>query len=454
MQNLYDFLNKLSGIIWGEYVLIPLLAIVGVYLTVGLRAMPWRAIPRACKLLWQGRTPGAENHGDISPFQALMTALSATIGTGNIAGVATAIYFGGPGAIFWMWIIALFGMATKYAEAVVAVRFREVDELGNYVGGPMYYIKNGLGKNWKWLGGAFALFGMIAAFGIGNMVQSNSVADELHASLSIPRWLTGLTMAGLAAAVILGGIKRIAIVAEKLVPFMAIAYIIGALTIILLNIGAVPSALMLIVSDAFTGTAAEGGFLGASIWMAVRWGFARGIFSNEAGLGSAAIAHAAAKTSDPVRQGMIAMLGTFIDTIIICSMTALVIILTGAWDSGIKGAPMSSLAFNTGLAGAGGYIVTFGLVVFAFTTILGWSYYGERCAEYLFGVKVILPYRIAWIAAILTGASVKLIYVWTLADVLNGLMAIPNLIALLLLSPVIFSLSREYFARIPSGYIQ
>jgi AGCS family alanine or glycine:cation symporter len=451
MQNMYDFLNKLSGIIWGEYVLIPLLAIVGIYLTLGLHAMPWRAIPRAFRLLWQDRSPKAENKGDISPFQALMTALSATIGTGNIAGVATAIYFGGPGAIFWMWVIALFGMATKYAEAVAAVRFREVDELGNYVGGPMYYIKNGLGENWKWLGGAFALFGMIAAFGIGNMVQSNSVADELHASLSIPRWLTGLTMAGLAAAVILGGIKRIALVAEKLVPVMAIAYIVGALTIILLNIDAVPNAIMLIVSDAFTGTAAEGGFLGASIWMAVRWGFARGIFSNEAGLGSAAIAHAAAKTSDPVRQGMIAMLGTFIDTIIICSMTALVIILTGAWDSGIKGAPMSSLAFNTGLAGTGGYIVTFGLVVFAFTTVLGWSYYGERCAEYLFGVKVILPYRIAWIAAILIGSLVKLIYVWTLADVLNGLMAIPNLIALLLLSPIIFSLTREYFAHISSG---
>jgi AGCS family alanine or glycine:cation symporter len=445
MQATQDLLDKLSGIIWGEYVLIPLLALVGLYLTLGLKAMPWRLVPRAFSMLWQGRKPDAANKGDISPFQALMTALSATIGTGNIAGVATAIYFGGPGAIFWMWVIALFGMATKYAEAVLAVKYREVDELGNYVGGPMYYIKNGLGENWAWLGVAFALFGMIAAFGIGNMVQSNTVASELNASFQIPPWITGIVMASLTAAVILGGIKRIAYVAEKLVPLMASAYILGALTIIIINISAVPAALMLIVEDAFTGTAAEGGFLGATVMMAIRWGFARGIFSNEAGLGSAAIAHAAAKTNNPVRQGMIAMLGTFIDTIIICSMTALVIILTGAWDSGIKGAPMSSLAFNTGFAG-GGYIVTFGLIVFAFTTILGWSYYGERCAEYLMGIKAILPYRLLWVTATLTGALVKLGLVWTFADVLNGLMAIPNLIALLLLSPVIFSITREYIS--------
>ncbi len=446
MQTLQDSLDKISGIIWGEYILIPLLALVGIYLTLGLKAMPWRLVPKAFSTLWHDRKPDDANEGDISPFQALMTALSATIGTGNIAGVATAIYFGGPGAIFWMWVIALFGMATKYAEGVLAVKYREIDALGNHVGGPMYYIKNGLGKNWAWLGTAFALFGMIAAFGIGNMAQSNTVASELYASFQIPSWVTGIIMATLAGAVILGGIKRIANVAEKLVPFMASAYIIGALLIILLNIYDVPAALKLIVEDAFTGTAAEGGFLGATVMMAIRWGFARGIFSNEAGLGSAAIAHAAAKTNNPVRQGMIAMLGTFIDTIIICSMTALVIILTGAWDSGIKGAPMSSLAFNTGFAG-GGYIVTFGLIVFAFTTILGWSYYGERCASYLMGVKAILPYRILWVAATLIGALVKLGLVWALADVLNGLMAIPNLIALLLLSPVIFSITREYFYK-------
>jgi len=445
MQALQDLLNKLSGIIWGEYVLIPLLALVGLYLTFGLKAMPWRLTAKAFSMLWQGRKPDAASEGEISPFQALMTALSATIGTGNIAGVATAIYFGGPGAIFWMWVIALFGMATKYAEAVLAVKYREVDALGNHVGGPMYYIKNGLGKNWAWLGMAFALFGMIAAFGIGNMVQSNTVASELYASFQVPPWITGIVMATLTGAVILGGIKRIAKVAEKLVPFMASAYVLGALIIIIINISEVPAALMLIIKDAFSGTAAEGGFLGATVMMAVRWGFARGIFSNEAGLGSAAIAHAAAKTNNPVRQGMIAMLGTFIDTIIICSMTALVIILTGAWDSGIQGAPMSTLAFNTGFAG-GGYVVTFGLIIFAFTTILGWSYYGERCAEYVLGIKAIMPYRILWVVATLTGALIKLGLVWTLADVLNGLMAIPNLIALLLLSPVIFSVTREYFA--------
>ena len=445
MQALQDLLDELSGIIWGEYVLIPLLALVGLYLTFGLKAMPWRLTAKAFSMLWQGRKPDAASEGEISPFQALMTALSATIGTGNIAGVATAIYFGGPGAIFWMWVIALFGMATKYAEAVLAVKYREVDALGHHVGGPMYYIKNGLGENWAWLGMAFALFGMIAAFGIGNMVQSNTVASELYASFQVPPWITGIVMATLTGAVILGGIKRIAKVAEKLVPFMASAYILGALIIIIINISAVPAALLLIVEDAFTGTAAEGGFLGATVMMAVRWGFARGIFSNEAGLGSAAIAHAAAKTNNPVRQGMIAMLGTFIDTIIICSMTALVIILTGAWDSGIKGAPMSSLVFNTGFAG-GGYIVTFGLIIFAFTTILGWSYYGERCAEYVLGIKAIMPYRLLWVVATLTGALIKLGLVWTLADVLNGLMAIPNLIALLLLSPVIFSVTREYFS--------
>jgi len=445
MSNIQDILDSLSGVIWGEYLLIPLLTIVGIYLTIGLRAMPWVRIPHAFKLLWYGRISDDEKAGDISPFQALMTALSATIGTGNIAGVATAIYFGGPGAVFWMWIIALFGMATKYAEAVLAVKYRETDELGNSVGGPMYYIKNGLGKQWNWLAMAFALFGMLAAFGIGNMVQSNSVADELNASFNLPTWITGIIMAAMAGAVILGGIRRIASVAAKLVPIMAFAYILGALIIILLNFREVPSALNLIFTDAFTGEAAGGGVAGAGIWLAIRWGVARGIFSNEAGLGSAPIAHAAAKTNDPFRQGMIAMLGTFIDTLVICSMTALVIILTGAWDSGIKGAPMSSLAFNTGLAG-GGYIVSFGLIVFAFTTVLGWSYYGERCAEYIFGIKIILPYRILWIVTIFFGAVFKLNMVWTFADVMNGLMAVPNLIALLLLSPVIFSVTREKFA--------
>jgi AGCS family alanine or glycine:cation symporter len=444
MQSLENFLNQLNSIIWGEYVLIPLLSIVGIYLTIGLRAMPWRYIGVSFQLLFQGRKKDTSVEGDITPFQALMTALSATIGTGNIAGVATAIYFGGPGAIFWMWTIALFGMATKYAEAVLAVKYRETDELGNFVGGPMYYIKNGLKPHWHWLGTAFALFGMLAGFGLANMVQSNTVADQLQVSFNVPTWITGLVLSVLVGIVIIGGIKRIAEVAEKIVPAMAVLYILSALLIILLNITEVPAAIALIVSDAFTGTAASGGFLGASIWMAIRWGVARGIFSNEAGLGSAPIAHAAARTTDPVRQGMIAMLGTFIDTIIVCTMTALVIILTGAWDTGVNGAPMSSLAFNTALGNAGSYVITFGLVVFAFTTMLGWSYYGERCGEFLFGVKIILPFRIAWVIAIFIGAGRDLEFVWLLADVLNGLMALPNLIALLLLSPVIFSTTREY----------
>ena len=445
MPWLQDKLNTLSGIIWGEYLLIPLLAIVGIYLTIGLHAMPWRQLPLALQTLWQGRKETPHIKGDISPYQALMTALAATVGTGNIAGVATAIYFGGPGAIFWMWIIALFGMATKYAEAVLAVSYRETDTLGNYVGGPMYYIRNGLGENWRWMAASFAFFAMIAAFGIGNMVQSNSVADEIYSTFEVPTWLTGAVMAILASLVIIGGVKRIAQVASKLVPFMALIYLVAALAIVIINIEKMPGAIALIIDSAFTGSAASGGFLGASIWMALRWGFARGIFSNEAGLGSAPIAHAAARTNDPVKQGMVAMLGTFIDTLIICSLTAFVIILTGAWESGLKGATMSSLAFSTGLYGYGGYVVSFGLVLFAFTTILGWSYYGERCASYLFGTNIIFYYRILWIIAIFTGAVMKLELVWTFADVLNGLMALPNLLALLLLSPVVFSKTRRYF---------
>ena len=443
MIELNELISKLSGYIWGEFVLIPLLALTGIYLSFGLRLMPWRNLPMAFCLLWQGIRVQGNQSGDITPFQALMTALSATIGTGNIAGVATAIFLGGPGAIFWMWVIALFGMATKYAEAVLAVRFRETDALGNTVGGPMYYIRNGLGENWRWLAAAFAFFGMVAAFGIGNMVQANSVADAIQSKLNIPTWMTGLVLMTLAAAVILGGIKRIGAVAEKLVPFMAIAYIVGALMILILHISAVPAAISLIINDAFSGTAASGGFVGASVWMAIRMGFARGIFSNEAGLGSAAIAHAAAKTDDPVKQGKIAMLGTFIDTILVCTMTALVIIVTGSWESGVQGASLSTLAFDTGLAGIGGYIVTFGLIVFAFTTILGWSYYGERCASYLFGIKIILPYRILWIVTIFIGATRELATVWNFSDLFNGLMALPNLIALLLLSPVVFKLSQK-----------
>jgi AGCS family alanine or glycine:cation symporter len=444
MKRFEDLLSQLSSLVWGPVMLAFLLG-VGIFLMIGLKAFPWRYTIKAFVLLWKSRE--SEQEGDISPFQALMTSLSATIGTGNIAGVATAITLGGPGAIFWMWMTALFGIATKYAEAVLAVKYREVDTLGQHVGGPMYYIKNGLGKKWHWLAVVFALLGALAAFGIGNMVQANSVADAVESLFQIPVWQTGTVMAILTAAVILGGLERIAEVASKLVPAMAIAYIAGALFVIITHIDQVPSALVLIVSSAFTETAAVGGFAGAAVWAAIRFGVARGVFSNEAGLGSAPIAHAAAKTDDPVQQGMVAMLGTFIDTLIVCTMTALVIVITGAWSSGETGAALSTLAFNTAIPGWGGYIVVLGLVVFAFTTILGWSYYGERCAEFLFGVKVIWPYRILWLCAIPVGAMGELGVIWLMADVMNGLMAIPNLIALGLLSPVIFKMTRDYLKR-------
>ncbi len=444
MEALTSVLSTLSSFIWGKFTLVLILG-VGIYLTVGLRFIPWRkTIPDAFALLFKGRKGIGE--GEISPFQALMTAMSATIGTGNIAGVATAIFIGGPGAIFWMWITALVGMATKYGEAVLAVKYRETDARGKHVGGPMYYIKNGLGPRWKWLAFLFALFGTIAAFGIGNMVQSNSVADALNSNFSIDHKVTGLVIAVLAGLVILGGIERIGAVAGKLVPFMAMAYIIGSLAVIFIHLGEVPAAIGLIIDSAFNGSAAAGGFAGAGIMLAIQMGVARGIFSNEAGLGSAPIAHAAAKTDNPVRQGMIGMLGTFIDTLIICTMTALVIILSGAWTSGETGASLSTMAYGNSIP-FGEYIITFGLVVFAFTTILGWSYYGERCAEYLFGERIILPYRILWILAVFIGAFQKVNLIWLLADVMNGFMAIPNLIALALLSPVIFKVTRQYFSN-------
>ncbi len=444
MKIFEDLLTQISSLVWGPVMLAFLLG-VGIFLMIGLKAFPWRYTLRAFALLWKTRESGQE--GDISPFQTLMTSLSATIGTGNIAGVATAIALGGPGAVFWMWVTALFGMATKYAEALLAVKYREVDALGHHVGGPMYYIKNGLGEKWHWLAAVFAFLGAIAAFGIGNMVQANSVADAVESLFHIPVWQTGAVMTVLTAAVILGGLKRIAEVASKLVPAMAIAYISGALFVILTHIDQVPGALLLIVSSAFTETAAVGGFAGTAVWAAIRFGVARGVFSNEAGLGSAPIAHAAAKTNNPVQQGMVAMLGTFIDTLIVCTMTALVIVMTDVWSSGETGATLSTLAFNAAMPGWGGYIVVLGLVVFAFTTILGWSYYGERCAEYLFGVKVIWPYRVIWLCAIPVGAMGKLGIIWLMADVMNGLMAIPNLLALGLLSPVIFKMTQDYLKR-------
>jgi AGCS family alanine or glycine:cation symporter len=374
-----------------------------------------------------------------------MTSLSATIGTGNIAGVATAIFLGGPGALFWMWCTALVGMATKYAEAVLAVKYREVDADGKHIGGPMFYIKNGLKSRWAWLGTCFAIFGAIAAFGIGNTIQAISVADAINSTFAVPHVVTGLIMAVLTAMVLIGGIQRIARVAGILVPFMAIAYVLAGLLILVLNIDKLPGAFDLIFTHAFTPVAATGGFAGAAVWAAIRFGVARGIFSNEAGLGSAPIAHAAACTDSPVRQGHIAMLGTFIDTIIICSITGLVIITSGAWTLGETGASLSSLAFETGLPGVGNYVVTIGLSIFAFTTILGWSFYSEKCVEYLWGESAIKIFRVLWIIAVPIGAIASLDFIWLLADTLNALMAIPNLIALILLSPVVFKLTREHF---------
>ncbi|MBD2859219.1 sodium:alanine symporter family protein [Spongiibacter sp. KMU-158] len=448
LESLSQILSAINGIVWGPLMLVLILG-TGLWLTVGLRFMPIRNLATAFSLLLEGRKRGG-GRGEITAFQALMTSLSATIGTGNIAGVATAIALGGPGALFWMWCTALVGMATKYAEAVCAVHYREEDADGHFKGGPMYYIKNGLSKKWHWLGGVFALFGTIAGFGIGNTVQSNSVADALNSSFSIPAWITGVVLTVVVGLVVLGGIKRIARVAAVLVPVMAIAYLSVSLAIILINITEVPAVLALVIKSAFTGHAAVGGFAGAGIVAAIRFGVARGIFSNEAGLGSAPIAHAAAHTDNSVRQGMIAMLGTFIDTILICTMTGLIILLSGAWQTGENGAALSTAAFETLMPG-GHYIVAVGLTVFAFTTILGWSYYGERCVVYFFGERAVLPFRLAWVVAVPLGSLAKLGFVWLLADTLNALMAIPNLIALLLLSPVVFKLTRERLSMVKAN---
>ena len=428
--------NPINSFAWG-WPTIALISLVGIVLMVGLRFIPITRIPYGFKALFARSSSTSD--GDISPFQALMTSLSATIGTGNIAGVAAAIAIGGPGAVFWMWLISIFGIATKYSEAVLAVKYREIDGLGNYVGGPMYYIKNGLGPSWKWLGGLFAFFGIFAGFGIGNGVQSFEVSSALQ-TLGIPKIFTAVILGCLVFIVIIGGVKRIASAASSIVPTMAILYILACLLIIFINLDQVPNAFYLIFSNAFTGKAAAGGTLAQVILM----GFKRGIFSNESGLGSAPIAHASAKTNDPVKQGSIAMLGTFIDTIIICSLTALVIITTGAYLSGESGANLSILAFNSALPGSG-LIVTLGLVLFAFTTVLGWSFYGERCTEYLFGIKAIMPFRFIWVSVVVFGSIAgDRGVVWAIADTLNGLMALPNLFALLLLSGTVIKISRDY----------
>ena len=451
MDRLNAYIDAINAFAWGPPML-GILGVTGVLLTLGLVFMPWRKVGYGFGLLFDKTKAAGE--GEVKPFNALMTALSATVGTGNIAGVATAIALGGPGAIFYMWLIALFGMATKYAEAVCAVTYREVDASGKYVGGPMYYLRNGVGEFapelGKWLGLAFAVFGAIAAFGIGNAVQVNSMANALVNSFGVPTWITGIIVAVLVGIVVIGGIQRIGDVAGKLVPAMIVLYLGAALLIIVINIAEVPAAIGLIFTHAFTPAAAAGGFAGAAVAAAIRFGVARGVFSNESGLGSAAIAHAAAQTNSPVRQGIIAMLGTFIDTLVVCTMTALVILTSGAWTmtgadgNGLTGVVLTSAGFENTMAG-GQYIVTIALAVFAFTTILGWSYYGERCWQYLFSEKSLMVYRALWVLAALSFANVKVDLVWNLSDTLNGLMAVPNLIGLLLLAPMVFKVTREYF---------
>lgn len=446
MEQLNTIISQINAFAWGPPMLIAL-GSVGLFLTIGLIFIPWRKIKYGFTLIFE---KNADGEGDIKPFNALMTSMSATVGTGNIAGVATAIALGGPGAIFYMWLIAFLGMATKYAEAVCAVSYREVDNNGKYVGGPMYYLRNGVGKKMprfgKFLGMAFAIFGAIAAFGIGNGVQINSMASVLNINFAVPQYITGIVVAVIVAAVIFGGIKRISDVASKLVPTMIVLYVGASLVILTLNFSAIPNAFAMIFEYAFNPVAATGGFAGAAVAAAIRFGVARGVFSNESGLGSAAMAHAAAKTNNPVKQGIIAMLGTFIDTIIVCTMTALVILTSSAWTSGKNGAELTSMAFADSIPG-GGFVVSVALTIFAFTTILGWSYYGERCWQYIFNEKSIVIYRFAWVAAVVSFANFKVDFVWNLSDTLNGLMAIPNLIGLVILSPMVFKVTKDYFAN-------
>ena len=450
MDALKNFFDTLGGWVWGPAMLV-LLVGTGVWLTLMLRglqfSMLWFALKQAFKPHGK-KEDGSDHEGDISHFGALMTALSATIGTGNIAGVATAVVLGGPGAVFWMWITAIFGMATKYGEGVLAVKYRVVNKKGEMSGGPMYYIERGL--NMKWMALLFALFGTIASFGIGSSVQSNSVAMSIKSSFNIDPWITGVILTVLTGIVILGGIKSIAKAASIIVPFMAIFYVLGGLVIIVLHIDMLWPAVDKILTEAFNFSAAAGGMAGA----AIRYGVARGVFSNDAGMGSAPIAAAAAKTDHPVRQGLVSMTGTFLDTIIVCSITGIVLvmgILSNQSPAGETGAALTTHTFNNMLPGPGGWIVTFGLIFFAYSTILGWCYYGEKCAAYVFGDGFVPAYRVIYVITVMLGTVASLDLVWSAADTFNGLMAIPNLIALLLLSKVILKETKDFKAKRQSG---
>ena len=441
-MNLIDILNKVDAFIWGPPLLV-LLVGTGILLTVKLGVVQITKLPRALKLIFS-----AENKGS---FAALCTALAATLGTGNIVGVATAIKAGGPGALFWMWIAAFFGMATKYSEGVLAIKYRTKDKNGQVSGGPMYYIVNGMGEKWRPLAIFFAISGiLVALLGIGTFTQVNSITDAINNSFGIDPRITGVVLAVFVALVVFGGLKSISNVATKIVPFMAVIYVVICGIILISFWNKIPETFMLIIKSAFTPTAATGGFLGATMSLAIRNGIARGVFSNESGLGSAPIAAAAAKTEWPAEQGLISMTGTFIDTIIICTLTGFSLVISGVWCSDLNGAVMTQAAFNGAIPTFGPILLTVSLTLFAFTTILGWSYYGERCFEFLFGVKGMNGYRTVFVAMVLLGAFLKLEVVWIIADIVNGLMAIPNLIALLALSPIIVSETKKYFEHINS----
>lgn len=445
MQAIADFNSWLNGYVWGWPTII-LLVGTGLLLTLVTGFAQVRFLGTALKEVLGKLTQKSTGDGSVSPFQAVATALASTVGVGNIAGVATAISIGGPGALFWLWVSGILGMCTKYAEIVIALHYREKDSTGVMRGGAMYILKNGLGM--PWLGSLFALLTALAAFGIGNMVQANSVAGALQSTLSIDPRVTGIGLVLITAVVILGGIKRIGQFTELLVPFMALIYLGGGLTIVAMNAGAIPATLSLVFDGAFNGTAATGGFAGSTVMMAMRYGIARGLFSNEAGLGSAPMVHSAAQTDHPVRQGLYGIFEVFVDTILICTTTGLVILLTNSWDLGISGGAMSARAFEVGLPGTwGSLVVTVGLVLFAYSTIVGWSYYGETGIVYLFGPKAAMPYRLAWLVFIYLGAVGSLHLVWDVADTLNGLMAIPNLIAVLASIPLLMKLQREFFSK-------
>ncbi len=441
-------LTAVSNFIWGPYLLIPLLLFTGVFLTIRLRGLQFRELGPALYLSFVRRTERGAS-GDISHFQALMTALAATVGTGNIVGVATAIALGGPGALFWMWMTGLVGMATKYCEALLSVKYRITDHRGEQAGGPMYYLSRGIPQRQlgRFLGAAFALFTGIAAFGIGNMVQANAVADALDSAFGIPDWQSGTALSIALALVVLGGIRSIGRVTSVIVPAMIALYLTSAGAVWVVNFDRIGAAFVLVFTDAFTGTAAAGGFLGSTAAMAIRYGVARGIFSNESGLGSAGIAAAAAQTAEPARQALVSMTQTFIDTLVVCTFTGIAIIATGAWNSAENGVLMTQLAFNSVLPQIGGIVIATSLAMFAFSTILGWCYYGERSVEYLLGERAIVPYRLAFVVMAYIGAIRTLDFVWLFSDVMNGLMALPNLIGLLLLSSVVVNETRSYRER-------